>query len=126
MSFDPDDVPTGKTELVDANVFINVPADDDSATVTHIDVCHPAVAEIVKAGGDDATYFGTTSCGGFICLKKPMIRMAKRKAALVSEEDRRWSQCTNCGQGWDAEQEINYCPSCGQAAPTQEPETPTQ
>lgn len=116
----PDDVPKGKTRLVDADVFIHVPDDDDSATVTHIDVCHPAIADIVRAGEDDATYFGTTSCGGFIGLKKPMIRMAQRKAAAIRAEDKRWDQCTNCGQGWDAEQDINYCPSCGQEDPTQD------
>jgi hypothetical protein len=114
----PDNIPPGKTRLVDADVFIHVPAPDDSASVTHIDVCHPAVAEIVQAGDDDATYFGTTSCGGFVGLRKPMIRMAKRKASLIRESDKRWDQCTNCGRGWDAAQNINYCPNCGQDDPT--------
>lgn len=120
---DPADIepPPGKTELHDAHVFIHVPTPDDNATVTHIDVCHPALGEILNGG---ATYFGSTSCGGFVGLKESMIPRAHQAAAAL-DAGRRWQQCTACGYGWHDTQHddpVNYCPDCGTEHPTVQPD----
>lgn len=64
-----------KCQLEEARVFIHVKEDASGATVTHIDVEHPDLNEII--GTDENTFFGGKEGGVFIGLKEGMIDRAE-------------------------------------------------
>ncbi len=65
----------GKYELKGAKVYLHEKG-KSLATVTHIDVEHPALNEIIKP--KEATYAAGKEGGFFIGLKKEMLQRAER------------------------------------------------
>ena len=65
-----------KTELEGAAVYIHVKDDGSGVTVTHIDVEHPDLNEIIRPG--ENTYVGGKNGGVFLGLKREMIERAER------------------------------------------------
>ncbi|MCD6522928.1 MAG: hypothetical protein J7K68_04205 [Candidatus Diapherotrites archaeon] len=65
----------GKYELKNAKVYIHERG-KSNAKITHIDVEHPLLNEIIKPG--ESTYVGAKEGGVFIGLKKEMIKRAER------------------------------------------------
>ena len=65
----------GKIELKGAKVYIHEKG-KGSARITHIDVEHPALNEIIK--DKEATYAAGKIGGFFIGLKKEMINRAEK------------------------------------------------
>lgn len=66
---------SAKYELEDARVFVHLEDASSGATVTHIDVEHPALETIIGAG--ENTFVGGKRGGVFIGLKEPMIERAE-------------------------------------------------
>lgn len=64
-----------KTELDGAQVYIHVKDEASGATVTHIDVEHPDLNEIIRP--DENTFVGGKEGGMFIGLKEEMIERAE-------------------------------------------------
>ena len=64
-----------KFELKNARVFIHLKDTSSDATVTHIDVEHPALNTIIKP--DENTFVGCKDGGVFIGLKSAMIERAE-------------------------------------------------
>ena len=65
----------GKYELKNAKVYIHERG-KSNAKITHIDVEHPLLNEIIKPG--ESTYVGAKEGGVIIGLKKEMIKRAER------------------------------------------------
>lgn len=63
-----------KHELEDARVYVHE-ADGETADVTHIDVEHPDINEIIEPG--ENTFVGGKEGGVFIGLKDEMLDRAK-------------------------------------------------
>lgn len=63
-----------KYELEDAKVYVHE-KDDETAEVTHIDVEHPDLNEIIESG--ENTYVGGKEGGVFIGLKDEMLDRAE-------------------------------------------------
>lgn len=63
-----------KFELEDARVYIHVKDEASGANVTHIDVEHPALTEIIEP--DENSFVGGKDGGVFIGLKDEMIERA--------------------------------------------------
>lgn len=64
-----------KFELEDARVYIHVKDEASGANVTHIDVEHPALDEIIES--DENSFVGGKDGGVFIGLKDEMIERAE-------------------------------------------------
>lgn len=71
-----------KHELEGATVYVHVKDESSGANVTHIDVEHPALNEIIDPG--ENTFVGGKEGGVFVGLKGPMIDRAE---AFVRERD---------------------------------------
>lgn len=71
-----------KFELEDARVYIHIKDKASGATVTHIDVEHPALNEIIES--DENSFVGGKDGGVFIGLKDEMI---ERAGAYVDAND---------------------------------------
>ena len=65
-----------KTELEGAKVYIHRQDDASGATVTHIDVEHPALNDVIRPG--ENTFVGGKRGGVFTGLKEEMIERAER------------------------------------------------
>ena len=65
----------GKYELKGARVYLHEQG-KSNARITHIDIEHPKLNKIIKAG--EATYCAGKSGGCFIGLKKEMLERAKK------------------------------------------------
>ncbi|MGB9707758.1 MAG: hypothetical protein ACPLXC_00275 [Candidatus Pacearchaeota archaeon] len=63
----------GKYELKGAKVYLHEQG-KSRARITHIDIEHPKIAEIIKEG--EATYCAGKSGGCFIGLKREMLERA--------------------------------------------------
>ena len=64
-----------KYELTGARVYIHLPTQSDGTTVTHIDVEHPDLNQIIKPG--ENSFVGGKAGGIFIGLKASMIERAR-------------------------------------------------
>jgi hemerythrin-like domain-containing protein len=64
-----------KHGLEDAAVYVHVASEEGGATVTHVDVEHPDLNEIVEPG--ENTYVGGKDGGVFVGLKDRMIERAE-------------------------------------------------
>lgn len=64
-----------KVELEDAKVYVHRKDGSSRATVTHIDVEHPALNEIIEP--NENTFVGGKRGGVFIGLKAEMIERAE-------------------------------------------------
>ncbi len=64
-----------KHKLEDAEVYIHI-KDGETANVTHIDVEHPDLNEVIRP--DENSYTGGKEGGLFIGLKKDMIERAEK------------------------------------------------
>lgn len=74
-----------KYELEDATVYVHE-QDDETAQVTHIDVEHPDLNEIIESG--ENTYVGGKEGGFFVGLKDEMLERAEDYLdARTSEAD---------------------------------------
>ncbi|MFB6120757.1 MAG: hypothetical protein ABEJ68_06540 [Halobacteriaceae archaeon] len=72
-----------KHELEDARVYVHVAGEDSAgATVTHVDVEHPALDDIIEP--DESTFVGGKDGGVFIGLEDEMIDRAE--AYVESQE----------------------------------------
>lgn len=67
-----------KYELEDARVYIHLKDEPSGTTVTHIDVEHPALNEIIEPG--ESSFVGGKDGGVFIGLKDEMIKRAESYA----------------------------------------------
>lgn len=67
-----------KIELAGARVFVHVQDESTGATVTHLDVEHPQLNEIIRP--DETTFVGGKEGGVFIGLKREMIDRAEEFA----------------------------------------------
>lgn len=65
-----------KIELEGAKVYIHVKDEASGANVTHIDVEHPDLNEIIRP--DENTFVGGKGGGVFIGLKEEMIERAEK------------------------------------------------
>lgn len=65
----------GKHELKGAKVYIHEKG-KSAARITHIDIEHPVIGEIIK--DKEATYCAGKEGGCFIGLKKEMIKRAEK------------------------------------------------
>lgn len=65
----------GKYELKGAKVYVHEQG-KSNARITHIDIEHPEINEIIKKG--EATYCAGKSGGCFIGLKKEMLERARK------------------------------------------------
>ena len=65
----------GKIELKGARIYIHLKG-FARAQVTHIDVEHPLLNDIIKP--NEATYFAGKEGGGFIGLKKEMMKRIEK------------------------------------------------
>lgn len=63
-----------KTELAGAKVYVHKQDKESGANVTHIDVEHPDLNEIIRPG--ENTFVGGKDGGVFIGLKEEMIERA--------------------------------------------------
>lgn len=64
-----------KVELEDARVYIHVKDEASGANVTHIDVEHPDLNDIIES--DENSFVGGKDGGVFIGLKDEMIERAE-------------------------------------------------
>lgn len=64
-----------KTELEGATVYVHRKDESSGANVTHIDVEHPDLNEIIRP--DENTFVGGKEGGVFIGLKETMIERAE-------------------------------------------------
>lgn len=64
-----------KFELEEARVYIHVKDEASGANVTHIDVEHPALTEIIEP--EENSFVGGKEGGVFIGLKDEMIERAE-------------------------------------------------
>lgn len=71
-----------KVELESASVYVHVQDEASGATVTHIDVEHPALNDIIEPG--ENSFVGGKHGGVFIGLKGEMIERAE---ALVEARE---------------------------------------
>lgn len=64
-----------KFELEDASVYIHVKEDASGANLTHIDIEHPGLNEIIQPS--ENSFVGGKDGGVFIGLKEEMIERAE-------------------------------------------------
>lgn len=68
-----------KTELEGAKVYVHLKDEASGANVTHIDVEHPDLNEIIRP--NENTFVGGKDSGVFIGLKEEMIERAEKFVA---------------------------------------------